>query len=164
MNNKKINAIELVINDKEEFCNSFNNKKLSSDLGNYIYNESLIFNRNESFQINIKTKFDLAKNEKNEIVDMIREYFGLRIRETINYYKFNRIKKILLFLLGIILITISHFVSVNNEFLISEVFLIIGWVAIWEVFDNILLVETKKKFKLNRYKKLVNCKINFENK
>ena len=164
MNNKKINAIELVINDKEEFCNSFNNKKLSSDLGNYIYNEALIFNRNESFQINIKTKFDLAKNEKNEMVDMIREYFGLRIRETINYYKFNRLKKLLLFLLGIILITISHFVSVNNEFLISEVFLIIGWVAIWEVFDNILLVETKKKFKLNRYKKLVNCKINFENK
>lgn len=164
MNNKKINAIELVINDKEEFYNSFNNKKLASDLGNYIYNEALIFNRNESFQINIKTNSDLTKNEKNEIVDMIREYFGLRIRETINYYKFNRLKKILLFLLGIILITISHFVSINNEFLISEVFLIIGWVAIWEVFDNILLVETKKKFKLNRYKKLVNCKINFENK
>lgn len=73
MNNKKINAIELVINDKEEFYNSFNNKKLASDLGNYIYNEALIFNRNESFQINIKTNFDLTKNEKNEILDMIRE-------------------------------------------------------------------------------------------
>lgn len=164
MENKRVNNIELIINEKEEIYNEFNNEKLSSNLGDYIYNEALIFNRNESFQINIKTNFDLTKNEKNEIVDMIREYFGLRIRETINYYKFNRLKKLLLFLLGIILITISHFVSINNEFLISEVFLIIGWVAIWEVFDNILLVETKKKFKLNRYKKLVNCKINFENK
>ena len=91
--NMKNNIIEVFIIDKEIFYNSFNNKKLSSDLGNYIYNEALIFNRNESFQINIKTKFDLAKNEKNEMVDRIREYFGLRIREPINYYKFNRIKK-----------------------------------------------------------------------
>ena len=64
----KNNIIEVFIIDKEIFYNSFNNKKLSSDLGNYIYNEALIFNRNESFQINIKTKFDLAKNEKNEIL------------------------------------------------------------------------------------------------
>jgi len=158
------NMIEVFITDKQVFYNEFNSLRLSNSLGDYIYNEALIFKKNVDFQINIKTNFSLTKQEKNEIVDMIREYFGLLIKRTINYYKFNRLKKFLTFLLGIFLIAISQFVSINNIFLVSEIFLIIGWVAIWEVFDNVLFIEIKKKFKLNRYKKLVKCKIYFEEK
>lgn len=162
MINKKINTIDIVVKEKEDLYNNFNSNKLADDLGNYIYNQSLSYKIKEEIIIHIKTEFEFSEKEKNALVDMIREYFGLSIKETLIYYKYNNLKKILLFILGIILIYLSHFVSVMNDFLISEVFLIIGWVAVWEVFDNILLVETKKKFKLERFKKLVKCKIYFD--
>lgn len=162
MKNKIVNTIDIIINDKEDIYNNFNSSKLSSELGNYIYNQSVGYPIKEDIKINIKIEDEVTKNEKNDIVDMIREYFGLSIRETLIYYKYNNFKKITLFILGIILIYISHFVGTINDFLISEVFLIIGWVAIWEVFENILLVETKKKYKLKQFKKLVKCKISFE--
>lgn len=161
MKSKNINVIDIIVSDKEDLYNNFNSKKLSSELGSYIYNQSLGYSINEEFKINIKVTGTLTNKEKNDIVDMIREYFGLSIRETLIYYKYNNFKKIVLFVLGIILIYISHFVGTINDFLISEVFLIIGWVAIWEVFENILLVESKKKFKLKRLKRLVKCKISF---
>lgn len=161
MKNKNTNVIDIIINDKEDLYNNFNSSKLSSELGNYIYNQSLGYPINEKIKINIKVTESLTDKEKNAVVDMIREYFGLSIRETLIYYKYNNFKKVVLFILGIILIYISHFVGTINDFLISEVFLIIGWVAIWEVFENILLVESKKEFKLKRLKKLVKCKIYF---
>ncbi|MCI8778899.1 MAG: hypothetical protein HFI87_07105 [Bacilli bacterium] len=161
MKSKNINVIDIIVSDKEDLYNNFNSKKLSSELGSYIYNQSLGYSIKDDIKINIKIEDELTKNEKNDIVDMIREYFGLSIRETLIYYKYNNFKKIVLFILGIILIYISHFVGTINDFLISEVFLIIGWVAIWEVFENILLVESKKKFKLKRLKRLVKCKISF---
>ena len=92
---------------------------------------------------------------------MIREYFGLTIKEYLIYNKSDNIKRIILTILGVLLICISHFVEVNNEFLISEVFLIIGWGAIWEVFDNMLLSNTKKKHNFSRLKRLVKSKIVF---
>lgn len=162
MKDKKINIINIVVKDKDDLYNRFNNNKLSDDLGNYIYGQSLSYKIKEEIKINIKTEFELNGKEKNNLVDMIREYFGLNIKETLIYYKYNNFKKILLFILGIILICLSHFIEILNDFLISEVFLIIGWVAVWEVFDNILLVETKKKFKLERFRKLVKCKIYFD--
>lgn len=161
MKSKNINVIDIIVSDKEDLYNNFNSKKLSSELGSYIYNQSLGYSINEEFKINIKVTDILTDKEKNDIVDMIREYFGLSIKETLIYYKYNNFKKIVLFILGIILIYISHFVGTINDFLISEVFLIIGWVAIWEVFENILLVDSKKKFKLKRLKRLVKCKISF---
>ncbi len=161
MKNKKINIIEIVVKEKDNLYNNFNSNKLSDDLGNYIYSQSLSYKIREEVKINIKTEFELNEKEKNDLVDMIREYFGLSIKETLIYYKYNNFKKTLLFILGVILICLSHFIGILNDFLISEVFLIIGWVAVWEVFDNILLVETKKKFKLERFRKLVKCKIYF---
>lgn len=162
MKERKVNTIEIVINDNEDFYNQFNSNKLSQDLGAYIYSQSLGYPVKDTLKISIKTKDKLSNEKKDNIVDMIREYFGLSIRETLIYYKYNKVKKILLFTLGVILICISHFIGVINDFLVSEVFLIIGWVAIWEVFENILLVETQKKFKLDRCRKLVKCKIVFE--
>lgn len=162
MKNKSTNTIDIIIKDKDDIYNKFNSNKLSSELGNYIYNQSLGCKLKDEIKINVKTANELTSKEKNDIVDMIREYFGLGIQETLIYYKYNNLKKIILFILGILLIYVSHFISIINEFLISEVFLIIGWVAIWEVIENILFVETKKQFKLERLKKLVKCKIVFE--
>lgn len=163
MKNKDICVVNIIVDEYTDFCNNFDNSKLSEELGNYIYSQSLGFPIKSNIYINIKTSFLLSDVQKDDIVDMIRAYYGLSIRETMIFYKYSNLKKLFLFILGVILICISHFVEVKNDFLISEVLLIIGWGAIWEVFDNILLGETNKKFKLSRLKKLVKSKISFDN-
>lgn len=156
------NVINLTIQSKEDFYDKFNTNQLSKELGDYLYNNNLQFPFKEPLSIRIITTFKLEKKDQEEIVDMIREYFGLSIRETLNYYKFNRVKKLILFILGIVLICCAHFTELRHDFIFSEVLLIVGWVAIWEVFENILLVETKKRFKLKYLKRLVQCKILFK--
>lgn len=156
------NIINLIIQNKEDFYDKFNTNRLSKELGDYLYNNSLQFSLKETLSISIITTFKLEKREQEEIVDMVREHFGLSVRETLNYYKFNRVKKLILFILGILLICCAHFTELRHDFIFSEVLLIIGWVAIWEVFENIILVETKKRFKLKYLKKLVKCKILFK--
>ena len=157
----KRNVISVFINDREDIYNKYNENKLSNELGGYIYNQSLPFKLDKNVKIDIKTKFEIDDVEKEKIKKLIKEYFDLGIKETLVYYKFNNIKNIILSVLGILLIIASRFSS--NNYLISEVFLIVGWVAIWEVFDNILLVETKKRFKLKRLKKLKKYNITFDN-
>ena len=160
--NKKKNIISVTIKDKDNLHDLFNKNRLSKELGGYIYNNSLQFSHKEDFSIEIKTEFKLDDKEKEVIVDMIREFFGLNIRETINYYKYSRMKRIILFIIGIILICCAHFTEQLNDFIFSEVLLIIGWFAIWEVFGNISYAEAKNKFQLKYLKKLVNCKITIE--
>ncbi len=155
------NEINITIDDKDDFYNKFDNTKISDDLGSYIHSQSLGMPLKNNFAINIKTSFELSPKEINDITDMIRQYFGLQVQETLIYNKFDNLKRIFLSILGIILIFISHFVQIKNEFLISEVFLIVGWGAIWEVFDNVLLSNNKQKYNLKLLKKLVKSKISF---
>ncbi len=156
---KNINIINATIKDPETLYEPFNNTRLSKELGSYLYNDSLQFSPQEEIEIHINTQFTLDEKEQAKLIDMIREFFGLNIRETLNYYRYSRIKKIVLFLIGIILIWVAHLTAELNDFLFSEVFLITGWFAIWEIFDNFSFIETKKRFKLKYLKKLVSCKI-----
>ena len=63
------------------------------------------------------------------------------------------------FLLGIILIIISEQLTL----FLSELFLIAGWVVIWEVVYDILFTGIKRKRELKIAKKLSTCEINFIN-
>ncbi len=162
MKAKNNEIIEIVVDEKEDFYNQFNLHKLSSELGKYIYEQETGIPLKSNISIHIKTRFDLTAKEKNEIMDMIREYFGLNIQEMLNYEKYNSVRKVVLFILGIILIFISRMASQVSDYVIPEVFLIVGWVAICEVFENILFIQPQDRFKLLRYRKLVKCKIIFE--
>ena len=44
---------------------------------------------------------------------------------------------------------------------IHELFLIFGWVAVWELIYDGLFTNYKAKIKRKRYKKLSNVKINY---
>lgn len=159
---KKISeVINITIKNIDDIYSQFNSKKLSDELGSYIYNQSLSINLKKQLVIKFCTDSAYSDEENNFIKRIVKQYFEGIINETKNYYKYNRIKKIFLFMLGIVLIFLSHFVNIKNEFIISEVLLIIGWVAIWEVFDNILLVESKKRFKIKKCKQLISSKILF---
>lgn len=159
---KKIFEINVTIDNKEDIYNHYDKNQLSHNLGKYIYNQGSLYDLNKKVEINLELNDHFSDEEKENIKFMIKEYFKSGAKEMSTIVKEDRIKKILLFLLGIVLIIISHFVSLKDNFVISEIFLIVGWVSIWEVFDNILFKETKQYFRLNLCKKLSNCKINIK--
>ena len=48
--------------------------------------------------------------------------------------------------------------------IIKELILIIGWVAVWEVMDIAINIDSKQKYNKKIVNKLINCKITVNNK
>ena len=76
---------------------------------------------------------------------------------------FNKIDKIddyfhlILMIVGIVAIILSE----KIVSLLSELFLIAGWVVIWEILYDIIFNDIKRRRTIRIYKELARCKINF---
>ena len=127
-------TININLKSIEDATNEFNDKLLSSNLDTYILENSK-HTRN-------KERISLTISNISSKIDHYDDYFRL-----------------LLLLLGIILIIISEQLTL----FLSELFLIAGWVVIWEVVYDILFTGIKRKRELKIAKKLSTCEINFIN-
>lgn len=159
---KKTNYIVVDINNKNDLFNQFNKNQISNSLAQYIITNAKIGLPNKNIKIVINQNIALTTQEQKNLVNAIREYFGLRVREKTMYLRVNNTKQILLSIIGIILIVLSELLSMAFEYLIPELLLIAGWIAIWEVLDSILFVDSKTKIEKNIYKKLSVCEIDFQ--
>lgn len=155
------NFIEVDIKDKEALFNSFNNNQISEELGNYILKNAKNIPLNLKMIIYISDRGSLSKEEREHLVASIRTYYGLLVKEKLLYTKFNKIKNLMLFIIGIVLILLSN--ALNNIFslLIPELFLIAGWVAIWETVYGILFIDNKNRIEIKKAKALSKCEIRF---
>lgn len=73
MNNK---TIEIYLNNKEEYINEFNDKRLSSNLSNYILEECKGIPHKEKLTFLIKTTFNMDDKEKEKFISMLRNNYG----------------------------------------------------------------------------------------
>ena len=160
MNN---NIIEVDIKSKEGIFNSFNENQISDELGNYIFVNAKKSSTKAELVINIDNKIPFTEEEKEKLVDGIREYFGLLVRSKLNYKKFNSIKKMILFMIGMLLILLSEVLSDVVRLLIPEVISIAGCVAIWESVTILLFIDSKNNYEIKKLKELSECDINFTN-
>ena len=160
---KKVeNKIIINLNQNDDACNKFNNNILSKELGNYIYEQYTGFKNDGDIKLIISSDEEMDNNFKNKLRKMIIEYISSNIIELNKIHKKVIIKSILLSIIGICLIFIAHFFNIYNEYIVSEVLMIAGWVSIWEVFDNLVFKESKWRSRYNGYKKLSKCEIEFE--
>ena len=157
------NIIEVDIKSRDGIFNPFNENQISEELGNYIFRNSKKGEFNSKLIINIDNKILFTDDEKEKIVDAIREYFGLLVRTKLAYSRFNSVKKLGLFMIGIILMLLSNVTRDGLGFLIPEVVSIAGCVAIWEAVYIILFVDNKNRFEIRKLKELTMCEINFIN-
>ena len=74
----------------------------------------------------------------------------------------DNVRNIYLTLIGISCLIISFLFSYLNIGLISEVFMIIGWVSIWEIVDDVLFEKTEWRLRKRKYMQLKRAKIVFE--
>lgn len=160
---KKVeNKIIINLNNNDDACNKFNNSILSNELGNYIYEQYQGFKNEGNIKLIISSDEKMDSDFKNKLENMIMDYFKSNIIELKKIHNKIYIKSLLLSIISICLIFIAHFLNVHNDFIISEVLMIAGWVLLWEVFDNIVFKESKWHSKYNAFRKLIKCKIDFE--
>lgn len=151
------NIIEVTLTKKEDYLNKYNNKRISKELNDYILEECKAIDLKNNIELQINTKFKMEEKEKNHLVDMIRETYGLDISDVEELLKKLYFINFLMIISGIIIL-ILWFIMKNVP-VISEFILIIGWILIWEGINNIMYQTAKNTIKIKRRKKLTNCKI-----
>lgn len=154
-------SIDVYLKNKEEFANKFNGQELNKELGDYIFNKALIhkLNKKQGLKINIKTDFEVDEYEQDKMIDMIRSYYGNLVKVELIYLRTSYIKNIILFLVGIVLLMMSYLFENITKFLLPEIFIIIGWLAIWEMAYGVLFANSKHHLKIKLLKKLTTCYI-----
>ena len=159
MNNETI--IEISFDEKDDYINQFNENKLSNYLSNYILDECKGKSLANRITLNVKVNFKMSSKEKEEFKKMIHENYKSDLSEYMLILKYSNFKKMIVFFAGIILIYLHYFKDISNNKVISEVILVIGWVAIWEAAYTWLFENSKNRVKIKRLKQLTKCKINF---
>ena len=159
---KKTNYVVVDINSKTELFNKFNKNQISDNLAQYIIINAKKELSIKNIKLVIRQNIPLTIQEQKNLIDAIREYFGLRVREKMMYLRINNTKQIVLSIVGILLIVLSEVLSISFEYLIPELLLIAGWITVWEVLDSILFVNSKIKIEKKIYKKLSSCEIDFQ--
>lgn len=151
--------IDVFIEKKEDLTNKYNSEVLSKEVNNYIEEECLGVKVKENISLNIYTPKDLPTEEKESITKLIHRNYKALYQESIEINNYQNKISIVLSLLGIIFIVISNFLS--SEKILSELFEIAGWVALWEVMYKELFEDIKDKMKRQKYKKLSQCKVEY---
>ena len=157
MNNETI--IEISFDEKDDYINQFNENKLSNYLSNL--DECKGKSLANRITLNVKVNFKMSSKEKEEFKKMIHENYKSDLSEYMLILKYSNLKKMIVFFAGIILIYLHYFKDISNNKIISEVILVIGWVAIWEAAYTWLFENSKNRVKIKRLKQLTKCKINF---
>ena len=154
----KQNIIEVVLNSKKDYISQFHDKKISKELSDYILNESKAFKPNEKLEIHVFSN-NMSVKEQHEFIDMIRENYGIDIRELCILSEKKNVSNLLCLLFGILALFLNLLVDIIP--IVSEFILILGWVLIWEGIYNILFDELKTRIMIRRLKNLTSCKIKF---
>ena len=148
-------TINIKLKNIEDATNPFNESLLNEELDNYIVNNCKHISSKENIILNVN---NLSKKEEQEqLLTLIHHHYQNKVKQLNKIDKYDDYFRLILLLLGIILIIISEqFIS-----LLSELFLIAGWVVVWEVVYDILFTGIKRKRDLKLCQKLSTCKINF---
>ena len=152
------NVIHVDLDNRDEYINKYNDNKICDDLHNYLINEALKISNKTRIIIKIKFNYEVDKEEKNWVKKLIKKDFNDSLNDKITFDGI-AIKDIYLILIGIACIVVSVMFRYLKVSVISEVFLIIGWVPIWELVSNILFIESEERMVKRKYKQLLRASI-----
>lgn len=145
--------IEINLENELDALNKYNKNIISESLDNYLI--SFLEHKPLKETINII----ISGTENQNIESIIKNYYQEKYLYLNKIDKLDNYIRLILFIIGVIAILFSEqFTNV-----ISEIFLISGWVIIWEIIYDVLFNEIKRKRKARIYKALVNSKITFKN-
>lgn len=156
----KENIIEIKLKSKNDYINTYNDKKLSYELSNYILEESKSIKTKQKIKFIVSSSYEMTEEEKEEFVDMLRENFGTDVSEIMNINKKETISNLIALLIGIFLMII-YCIDYKTVF-IKELILIIGWGFLWEATYNFFFKGIETRLKITRRKQIISGKIEFK--
>lgn len=153
------NIIKIHLKESDDYKNTYNDQIISYDLSNYILEELKGINLKQKIKFIITSDFEMSKQEKENLVDMMRKNFGSDISEIGNAARKYMMSNYLILFIGIIFILLYSLLNID---VISEFILIFGWVFIGEAICNFFYKGIENKYHIMRRKQIVNAKIFFE--
>ena len=153
------NIIEIDLDSKEEYINKYDDKLINDDLHDYVIKRAMEIKNNSDIIIRIHFNYAASVDEKrlvrNFIVNDINNNLKIKSSERINF------KDIYLALIGIGCLIISIMFSYLKMGVVSEIFIIVGWVCIWEIVNDFLFIDGEVRLKRKKYLQLSKAKIEF---
>ena len=156
--------INVKADEKEQVFSSYNfesNEKLNDELSDFIYDKAKDVPVNKDIKIKIFTDF---KADEKEVQDAIKNNYKKEYINLKSEMKRNYIFSAVMFVLGIVTLTLlllmhSWFYNVYLEIILE----IATWVFIWEAVDSFFLQRAQLKRKCLTMLKLYSAEINIVN-
>lgn len=145
--------IEIDLNNKSDFIDKYNEKKISEELIHHIIKQSIYTKRNEQIKIIINKKCEINK----DCVKMIKEGLKEECNRSIEARNRDNMKQITFILLGMLMIFLSTLIEERGFW--KEILIISGWVPIWETIEIELFPDIQGRKKRKTIKKLLNSEI-----
>ncbi len=144
--------IKIDLNDEFDLINNYDKNKISNNLLEYIIKESLYIKRNDTLKIIINNKCNTKINYK----EMLTDAFKKEYKNNLKSHNKTNIMQLILLTIGIFFIFLSF--QINNE-IWKEIFLISGWVPIWEMIELELFNDVRDRKRKKILLKLIKSKI-----
>ena len=146
-------TIFIDLDNIKDLIGTYNKRILKKELVNYLIEECFFVDKNERLKIIVNNDSNLSKNE---VLNIIKNGLENEYQKSLKRRNFDNIRQIILIVLGMIFL----FLSTNiNYSIFKEVFLIIGWVPIWEAINIELFTDIKEKRKRKILKKILQSNI-----
>lgn len=151
-------TIEVLLNKKSDFYSKYSKDRISNELLDFIYNETIGENIKNRITINITVKEKISDEEKHKMMDTIRRTFGLRVQDELYILEKDKNKKTILLLIGIALIILYYSSLIR---MLRELILILGWLIIWESIYELIFRTSNDYLKVERLKALAKARVYF---
>ena len=154
--------IKLKIHEESDLFSPYDpdQMQLSEDMVTYLKRKSeMMYKKNkEAYTLHIFS--DTPVNE-DKVRRAFREQLLLQLEDNVFSAKLEITKGLFLLLLGVVILSLRYILAERGEALYLDVMEIMGWVAIWEM-TNILLIECQtlqhSKWNMN---KVIHSRIDF---
>ena len=145
------NIIEIDIENRESLIEKYNKKIVSRDLINYIIDKAFKIDSENNIVLNINNKTNLDARV------LIITGLKLEYKKLVMEKRRNNLIQFAYFIIGLLLLVISRLIG--NASILKEVFLIGGWVFIWEVLEIELFHDFKNNLRAKKVKQLLKSEI-----
>lgn len=152
-------VIEIDLDNRFEYVNEFDDSKINDRLLRYILNSIIDIKRD--IVLNIKFNYAYDDKEKKDICNMLNLSFEMALINNEREIKKLNFRNLILLFLGFLFLIIYWYLDNFNLFIFAEFFLVISWVAFWEIADSLLFKRRKLVIARRKYQKLLMAKIKY---
>ncbi len=147
-------VINVDLQEKNDFSEKYNHEEVTNDLVEYLIKEARHTQKDDNIIINFNVLFNAEFNIKEMLIKTLKEEY----LHNINDHRYTNLFQIILFLLGVIFLSLSTLFK--DGVIWKEILVIGGWVPIWEMVELELFNDVRGRKRKKIINKLINSEIN----